>query len=63
MTSGSNHPEDPGRDPEGLDPPRDVLDATSLPDEGSFTPGRRTQPPQAEEPPDEPATSVEGEGP
>ena len=63
MTSGANHPEDPGRDPEGLNPPRDILDTTGLPSEGSFTPHRRTQPAQAETPPDEPPTSTGNEGP
>ena len=41
QTSAPKHPEDPGRDPEGLDPPRDVLDAaTGMPEEGGFTPPR-----------------------
>ena len=58
MTSGTPHyPDDPGRDPEGLNPPRDILDATSIPDEGTFTPGRHTKPEHAEEPPDQPPTS------
>lgn len=43
MDDTSTTPDDPGRDPVGLDPPRDVLDATAgVPDEGSSTPGRST---------------------
>ena len=40
MSRAPKHPEDPGRDPEGLNPPRDILDAASGldPDGGSFTP-------------------------
>jgi hypothetical protein len=65
MTSGQpHHPEDPGRDPEGLDPPRDILDAAgTVSREGSFTPGRHTKPEHAEEPPDEPPTSTGTGGP
>ena len=64
MTSGTPHyPDDPGRDPEGLNPPRDILDTASIPEEGTFTPGRRTEPEHAEEPPDQPPTSGEGSGP
>jgi hypothetical protein len=65
MTSGQpHHPEDPGRDPEGLDPPRDILDsAGQLSREGSFTPRRATKPEHAEDPPDEPPTSTATGGP
>lgn len=64
MTSSPNYPDDPGRDPEGLEPPRDILDAPEgVGTEGSYEPGRRTQPSQAEEPPDQPPTSTRGTGP
>ena len=64
MTSAPDHPDDPGRDPEGLDPPRDILDtARPTPESGSYTPHRRTQPSQAENPPDEPPTSTGTGGP
>jgi hypothetical protein len=38
--STSDEIDDPGRDPEGLNPPRDILDATSGvdPEGGSFNP-------------------------
>ena len=64
MTSASNVPDDPGRDPEGLDPPRDILDSPGATEaSGTYTPNRRTQPEQAEEPPDEPTTSTGTGGP
>jgi hypothetical protein len=54
--------DDPGRDPEGLSPPRDFLDtAGSVPENGSFQPHRATQP--RDNPPDEPPTSTGTEGP
>jgi hypothetical protein len=65
MTSGRpKYPDDPGRDPEGLDPPRDILDAPGgVSHEGTFEPGRHTKPTHAEEPPDEPPTSTGTGGP
>jgi len=66
--SGASNPgadddlDDPGRDPEGLDPPRDVLDAAgATPEHGSYQPGRATQP--RDTAPDEPPTSTPTEGP
>lgn len=53
---------DPGRDPEGLDPPRDFIDtAGSLPEKGTYQPRRATQP--RDNPPDEPPTSTGTGGP
>lgn len=59
MTSGNpKHPEDPGRDPEGLSPPRDVLTAAEgASTDGTFTPGKNTETQHANEPPDRPPTS------
>ncbi len=57
--------DDPGRDPVGLHPTRDWLDAAGGPDTtGEFTPGR-TSPGerQARSKPDEPPTSPSGGGP
>lgn len=57
--------DDPGRDPVGLHPTRDWLDAAGGPDTtGEFTPGR-TSPGerQARSEPDEPPTSTSGGGP
>ncbi len=56
-------PDDPGRDPAGLDPPRDLLDATGgIPEHGSYTPERRGTP-AVDTAPDQPPTSTEGGGP
>ncbi|SDX76373.1 hypothetical protein SAMN05661080_01116 [Modestobacter sp. DSM 44400] len=60
--STPQEPDDPGRDPEGLDPPRDILDAPgATPEKGSYQPHRPTQP--RDRPSDEPPTSTEGGGP
>jgi hypothetical protein len=60
--STPTEPDDPGRDPEGLDPPRDILDSNSgVPEQGSFRPHTSTQP--SDTPSDQPPTSTEGSGP
>lgn len=64
MTSTPNAADDPGRDPEGLDPPRDILDVPGTDHaSGTYTPHRRTQPVMDEEPPDQPPTGTGTGGP
>lgn len=66
-TPGENTgPDDPGRDPVGLHPPRNILDApggTST-GHGEYTPGRRSTPQErTEQRPDEPPTGTGTGGP
>ncbi|MCV2488392.1 hypothetical protein OF117_03375 [Geodermatophilus sp. YIM 151500] len=57
--------DDPGRDPVGLHPPRDVLSAPGgVTGEGGYTPGRPSEDEQqAGSEPDEPATGTRDGGP
>ena len=68
-SSGSHHRDeeldDPGRDPVGLHPPRDILDAVGgVTDKGEYTPNR-TSPAEerAASKPDEPPTGTAAGGP
>ena len=57
--------DDPGRDPVGLHPPRDILDAPGgVTTEGEYTPGRKSSGErQADQRPDEPPTGTGDGGP
>jgi hypothetical protein len=69
--SGSSTPgsgsdiDDPGRDPKGLHPPRDILDAVGgVTDKGEYTPDHPSPgEEQAGKKPDEPPTSTGAGGP
>jgi len=68
-SSGSHlrddEPDDPGRDPVGLHPPRDILDAMGgETGKGEYTPNRTSPADErAASKPDEPPTSTDAGGP